>query len=265
MNYGHFMALDLCLNGWDHKKWCLVFCFSHNIVQDKEDSNARSSSHSTYVFVPRYCSWQPKMSPETSATTCSWTKVKHDRGGWCMEDQGVEREKSLFWALCRDTAWPIEVKGMNEAIHCTLWKSSCWASNEGGPICTYRRAQTSDLENYPGSTLGQSPQQQAGVRMETRRFNQCLAASSTEQSSLCIEWTPCEIDVEGHPHFFKGEKLPTIVPCENIQALSPSFKGVGCCPLDFFSQRPVCLSYICYLSDYPTYTLIRLGACAETC
>ncbi|CAG09688.1 unnamed protein product [Tetraodon nigroviridis] len=53
------------------------------------------------------------------------------------------------------------------------------ASSSGPP---QRRAQTSDLENYPGSTLGQSPQQQAGVRMVTRRFNQCLTASSAEQS-----------------------------------------------------------------------------------
>lgn len=49
-----------------------------------------------------------------------------------------------------------------------------------GPSAPHRRAQTSDLENCPGSTMGQSPQQQAGVHTVTRRFNRRLTASSTE-------------------------------------------------------------------------------------
>lgn len=49
-----------------------------------------------------------------------------------------------------------------------------------GPSAPHRRAQTSDLENYPGSTMGRSPQQQAGVYTVTRRFNRRLTASSAE-------------------------------------------------------------------------------------
>lgn len=52
-----------------------------------------------------------------------------------------------------------------------------------GPSAPHRRVQTSDLENYPGSTSGQLSQQQDGVCMVTSRFNQCLAASHTEPNS----------------------------------------------------------------------------------
>lgn len=94
-----------------------------------------------------------------------------------MEDQRVKREKSLFWSLCRDAAWPIEVKGMNEAIHWVKWKSSCWALNEGGPICTTQAG----TNRWPRILPRKSPQQQAGVHIVTRHFNQCLTASSTRQ------------------------------------------------------------------------------------
>lgn len=34
-----------------------------------------------------------------------------------------------------------------------------------------------------------------------------------------------------------------IVPCESVQELSPSLRGVGCCPQDFSSQDvKTCLS-----------------------
>lgn len=55
-----------------------------------------------------------------------------------------------------------------------------------GPSASHSRAKTSDLENYPGSTSGQSPQQQAGVCMVTSRFNQSLAAFHAEQISLSV-------------------------------------------------------------------------------
>ena len=91
--------------------------------------------------------------------------------------------------------WMRPFTGPNERVPAGPWMRV-------GPSAPHRRAQTSDLENYPGSTLGQSPQQQAGVHIVTRRFNQCLAASWTEQSFLCIERTLCEINFEGHPPVF---------------------------------------------------------------
>lgn len=85
--------------------------------------------------------------------------------------------------------WMRPFTGSNERVPAGPWMRV-------GPSAPHRRAQTSDLENYPGSTLGQSPQQQAGVHTATGRFNQCLAASSTEQSfffafkELCVKSTP---------------------------------------------------------------------------
>lgn len=60
-----------------------------------------------------------------------------------------------------------------------------------------------------------------------------------------------------------------IVPCENIQELSPSLKGVGCCPRDFSlkTQRPVCLSYYVYTLPEcmcsAVCRLIRFSACTS--
>lgn len=61
-----------------------------------------------------------------------------------------------------------------------------------GPSATQRRAQTSDLENYPGSTLGQSPQQQAGALIVTGVL-QSAAGSSFNRAKfllLAIERKP---------------------------------------------------------------------------
>lgn len=125
--------------------------------------------------------WALKLQPP-----CFRTKVKHDWGGWCMKirewkerkvcsgpSAGTRRDQ-LRWR-----GWMGPFTGSNERVPAEPWMRV-------GPSAPHRRAQTSDLENYPGSTLGQSPQQQAGVRMVTRRFNQCLTASSAEQRvSVC--------------------------------------------------------------------------------
>lgn len=82
-----------------------------NQVKDSEVTSAQYSTHE----VVKPC-LQPKMSPEASATMFQNKSEAWLR--WVVhEDQRVKREKSLFWALCRDAAWPIEVKGMNETIH----------------------------------------------------------------------------------------------------------------------------------------------------
>lgn len=70
--------------------------------------------HSAHEVVWRCL--QPETSPEASAAMFQNKSEAWLR--WVVhEDQRVKREKSLFWALCRDAAWPIEVKGMNGAIH----------------------------------------------------------------------------------------------------------------------------------------------------
>lgn len=44
-----------------------------------------------------------------------------------------------------------------------------------------------------------------------------------------------------------------IVPCENVQELSPSLRGVGCCPQDFFLSRHkdlfVLATHVCVLPE----------------
>ena len=125
--------------------------------------------------------------------------------------------------------WMRPFTGPNERVPAGPWMRV-------GPSAPHRRAQTSDLENYPGSTLGQSPQQQAGVHIVTRRFNQCLAASWTEQSFLCIERTLCEINFEGHPPVFfsKGGGASNECPMWKRPGALTIFERCGMLPSGLF-------------------------------
>lgn len=111
-----------------------------------------------------------------------------------------------------------------------------------GPSAPHRRAQTSDLENYPGSTSGQLSQQQDEVCMVTSRFNQCLAASHTEQISIsALKEVRVKSASRDTALFLKGGgALPRIVLCENIQQLSPFLGGERCCPLGFSTWENMC-------------------------
>lgn len=122
--------------------------------------------------------WAPKLQPpHASKQKWSMTKVG---GAWkiwewkerkvCSGPSAETQHDQLRWR-----GWMRPFTGSNERVPAAPWMRV-------GPFAPHRRAQTSDLENYPGSTLGQSPQQQAGVRIVTRHFNQCLAAPSTGQS-----------------------------------------------------------------------------------
>ena len=53
-----------------------------------------------------------------------------------------------------------------------------------------------------------------------------------------------------------------IVPCENVQELSPSLRGVGCFPQDFSSQdTKACL---CIYIFSAVFRLIRFRGCTAT-
>lgn len=137
--------------------------------------------------------WTPKLQPpHASQQKWSMTKVG---GVWkirewkerkvCSGPSAEMQRDQLRWR-----GWMRPFSGPNERVPAGPWMRV-------GPSAPHRRAQTSDLENYPGSTLGQSPQQQAGVRIATRHFSQRLA-----KFFLCIERTLCEINFERQGLFF---------------------------------------------------------------
>lgn len=91
-----------------------------------------------------------------------------------------------------------------------------------GPSAPHRRVQTSDLENYPGSTSGQLSQQQDGVCTVNSRFNQCWQhLTQKKNSTFALKEVWVKLDLWGMALFFLKRGAARVVLCKNIQQFSP--------------------------------------------
>lgn len=154
--------------------------------------------HTRWSRAVRSWRWTLKLQPpHASQQKWSMTKVG---GAWkirewkerkvCSGPSAEMQRDQLRWR-----GWMRPFTGPNERVPAGPWMRV-------GPSAPHRRAQTSDLENYPGSTLGQSPQQQSGMHIATRHFNQRLAKffsvlrelsvkSTLRDSFLKLKLSPC--------------------------------------------------------------------------